>query len=487
MQEEPTRSTNDPGENLVETTPTRPGRGWQWWPGLCLALSVLYVALPYGRLAGTLYVVAAVVAAVGVAAATYHQSHFRPTAWMLVAGALALAAIGHVIWYWLDLHELEPFPSFADVFYLAVYPLLMGALWILGHDSARDDGALDDALIVGTSAAVIGWVLVIQPYMEDPSLSLSQLLVLGAYPVLDLILLPLVLRLVFLQKTRILSHIYLLLGMLAYLTADLLYAHGNLVGWYAPGGFTDGLWLMAYALSVAAAWHPSATLEPVVHTSNVELSRRSLLVPGVAAILVPTILLLTAGQDPDLVQVGAIATIVSLLLLIHRMDGLLKETYRQSEALERLARLDPLTGAANRRQLNDDLAREMARAERTGAPLGLALLDLDHFKQFNDTHGHSAGDALLQELVAAWQKDMRPSDVLARFGGEEFVVVLPETDMRAGSQVGERLRRNVPQDQTCSVGLAVFQPRESADSFIHRADEALYAAKEAGRNRIVCA
>lgn len=136
MLEEATRSTNDPGENLVETTPTRPGRGWQWWPGLCLALSVLYVALPYGRLAGTLYVVAAIVAAAGVAAASYRQSHFRPTAWMLVAGALALAAKGHAIWYWLDLHELEPFPSFADIFYLAVYPLLMGALWILGHDTA---------------------------------------------------------------------------------------------------------------------------------------------------------------------------------------------------------------------------------------------------------------------------------------------------------------------------------------------------------------
>lgn len=87
---------------------------------------------------------------------SHRQSHFRPTAWMLVAGALALAAIGHGIWYALDLRGLEPFPSSADIFYLAVYPLLMGALWLLGHDSARDDGALDDALIVGTSAAVIG-------------------------------------------------------------------------------------------------------------------------------------------------------------------------------------------------------------------------------------------------------------------------------------------------------------------------------------------
>ncbi|MFC4352509.1 GGDEF domain-containing protein [Fodinicurvata halophila] len=453
-----------------------------------MALAVLYVALPYGRLAAIIYPVATVVAAAGIAAAAYRRQRlFRPVAWMLVAGALVLAAIGHGIWYWLELSGLEPFPSSADIFYLAVYPLFMAALWVLRCRSDRDDGALSDALIVGTSAAVIGWALLIAPYMNDPNLSLSQLLVSTAYPVADLILLPLVLRLVFLQQTRILAHLFLLLGMLAYLTADLLYAHGNLVGWYAPGGLTDGLWLVAYALFAAAAWHPSAALEPFVHASNVELSRRRLLVLGVTSVLVPAMILLTAERDTEIVQVGAIATIVLLLLVMHRMDGLLKETHRQSDALERLTRLDPLTGAANRRQLSKDLAREMARAERTGAPLGLAFLDLDHFKQFNDTHGHWAGDALLQDLVTAWREGMRPSDVLARFGGEEFVVVLPDTGMEAGSQAIERLRRRLPQNQTCSAGLAVFRSGESADSLIHRADQALYAAKDTGRDRLVCA
>lgn len=486
--EETVRSPNDAGETLDDSAATRPGRGWQWWPGLCLVLAVLYVALPYGRLAGIIYLLATVVAAVGIAAAAYHrQKLFRPAAWMLVASALALAAIGHGIWYWLDLNGLEPFPSSADIFYLAVYPLFMAALWLLRGRSDRDDGALSDALIVGTSAAVIGWALLIAPYMNDPSLSLSQLLVSAAYPVADLILLPLVLRLVFLQQTRIVAHLFLLLGMLAYLTADLLYAHGNLVGWYAPGGLTDGFWLLAYALFAAAAWHPSAALEPFVHASNVELSRRRLLVLGVASVLVPAMILLTAERDTEIVQVGAIATIVLLLLVMHRMDGLLKETHRQSDALEKLARLDPLTGAANRRQLSKDLAREMARAERTGAPLGLAFLDLDHFKQYNDTYGHSAGDALLQDLVTAWRAGMRPSDILARFGGEEFVVVLPDTGRQAGCQAIERLRRSLPQNQTCSAGLAAFRPGESVDALIHRADQALYAAKDAGRNRLVCA
>ncbi len=487
MREEAARSRNDAGESLDDSAATRPERGWQWWPGLCLALAVLYVALPYGRLAGIIYVVATVVAAAGIAVAAYYRQRlFRPAAWLLVAGALAMAAIGHGIWYWLDLRGLEPFPSSADIFYLAVYPLFIAALWVLRCRNNRDDGALSDALIVCTSAAVIGWALLITPYMNDPGLNLSQLLVSAAYPVADLILLPLVLHLVFLQQTRILAHLFLLLGMLAYLTADLLYAHGNLVGWYAPGGFTDGLWLVAYALFTAAAWHPSAALEPLAHTSNVELSRRRLFVLGVASVLVPAMVLLTAERDPEIVRVGAIASIVLFMLVMHRMDGLLKETHRQSEALERLTRLDPLTGAANRRQLSNDLAREMARAERTGAPLSLAFLDLDHFKDFNDTYGHSAGDALLQDLVTAWREELRPSDVLARFGGEEFVLVLPDTDMKAGSQVTERLRQSMPRDRTCSAGLAVFQPGESADALIHRADQALYAAKDAGRDRLVC-
>ncbi|WP_211250280.1 GGDEF domain-containing protein [Fodinicurvata fenggangensis] len=486
--EEAVRSPNCAGENLCDAAATCPLRSWQWWPGLCLALALLYVALPYGQLAGIIYPVATVIAAAGIAAAAYHRQRlFRPAAWMLVAAALALAAIGHGIWYWLDLRGLEPFPSSADMFYLAVYPLFMAALWVLRCQSDRDDGALSDALIVGTSAAVIAWALLIAPYINDPNLSLSQLLVSAAYPVADLVLLPLVLRLVFLQQTRILAHLFLLLGMLAYLTADLLYAHGNLVGWYTPGGFTDGLWLVAYALFAAAAWHPSAALEPFVHASNAELSRRRLFVLGVASVLVPAIILLTAERDTEIVRVGAIATIVLLLLVMHRMDGLLKETHRQSEALERLSRLDPLTGAANRRQLSNDLAREMARAERTGAPLGLAFLDLDHFKEFNDTYSHSAGDALLQDLVTAWRERMRPNDVLSRFGGEEFVVVLPDADMEGASQVVERLRQSVPQNRTCSAGLAVFQPGESADALIHRADQALYAAKDAGRNRLVCA
>ncbi|MFW6346326.1 MAG: diguanylate cyclase [Halomonas sp.] len=463
------------------------GSGWLLPFGVQVVLAFLYVLLPYGRLASALYILATALAAGSIfIAVRFRRQLFSPIAWGLIAGALALAATGHGIWYWLDLQGLEPFPSLADLFYLAVYPLFGIALWQVGRHG-RDDEALGDALIVGISAAVLAWALLIAPYSYDPELSLVQLLVSAGYPVADLILLPLILRLVFLQRTRIRAHLLLLMGMLAYLLADILYAQGNSLGWYAPGGFVDSLWLLAYALFTAAAWHPSAKIKPRSHTCDAELSMRRLYVLGTASVLVPMVMLFASGSERETVRVAAIGSILLFLLVIWRMAGLLKRTHDQARILETLASTDPLTGAANRRYLEHQITREMARAKRNDASLGLAFLDLDYFKRYNDTHGHSAGDVFLQQMVAGWQETLRDQDVLARFGGEEFVVLLPDTDATQCQVVLERLRKRVPFGQTCSAGLALFRPGETADALIKRADDALYAAKRSGRNRVVLA
>ncbi len=467
---------------------TSPGRSWQLLFGIALLLPAVYVVVPYGAFASTLYVAASLFATLAISLAVRARRQlFAPASWWLLAGGLGLCTIGHGIWYWLDLQGLEPFPSLADVFYLVAYPLFAVSLWLLGNQNDSEDGALSDALIVGISAAVLSWALLIAPYVYDPTLTLGQLLVSAAYPVADLILLPLVLRLVFLHRTRITAHLLLLIGWSAYLAADILYAHGNSSGWYAPGGLTDGLWLVAYALFVAAAWHPSAAMEPDSHASSAELSGRRLLVLGAAAVLVPMVILFTAGTDYEIVRVAAIASILLFLLVMHRMAGLLRETHRQAAELESLSRTDPLTGAANRRHFDHELAREISRAERTQTALSLAFLDLDHFKRFNDTYGHSAGDALLEELVSAWRGALRPADVVARIGGEEFVVIFPDTTCDQCLGALERLRGLVPYGQTCSAGLATYRPGETADAFVDRADKALYTAKHNGRNRVVLA
>jgi len=154
---------------------------------------------------------------------------------------------------------------------------------------------------------------------------------------------------------------------------------------------------------------------------------------------------------------------------------------------EKLARSDALTGLPNRRALDDQLPREMARALRAGAELSLAIIDIDHFKAYNDTYGHLAGDAVLRDCAAAWDESLRGEDTILRFGGEEFLVVLPDCGPGDGAEVIERLRAATPGGQTCSAGLAVWRPGESVDDLVARADQALYKAKEAGRDRLVSA
>lgn len=156
-------------------------------------------------------------------------------------------------------------------------------------------------------------------------------------------------------------------------------------------------------------------------------------------------------------------------------------------AVTELARTDALTGCLNRRGLEEVVAREVARARRRATPVTVALLDLDHFKRFNDTRGHDAGDRLLHDAPTAWQATLRETDVMARWGGEEFVVLLPETEPGAAVAILDRLRAATPAGQTCSIGVAAVDVDEPLEAAVRRADEALYRAKDAGRDRVVLA
>jgi diguanylate cyclase (GGDEF)-like protein len=151
--------------------------------------------------------------------------------------------------------------------------------------------------------------------------------------------------------------------------------------------------------------------------------------------------------------------------------------------LENLARTDSLTGLANRRALEESLVGELARAERSGQPLSVVMLDIDHFKSYNDQHGHQAGDGLLRDLAKAWGRELRPSDLLARFGGEEFLAVLPATDRSAARKVADRMRQATPTATTSSAGVATWETHETMVDLVARADAALYQAKRLGRDR----
>jgi len=155
-------------------------------------------------------------------------------------------------------------------------------------------------------------------------------------------------------------------------------------------------------------------------------------------------------------------------------------TTRRVEVSESRARTDPLTGIANRRWLDQELARELAFARRHGAPLCAAIIDLDDLKRFNDERGHLAGDDLLVSAVEAWQGAIRPSDFLARVGGDEFMLLMPDCPAESGMAVLARVREATPEESSCSAGLAVWDELESALELFERADAALYAAKRDG-------
>jgi diguanylate cyclase (GGDEF)-like protein/PAS domain S-box-containing protein len=149
-----------------------------------------------------------------------------------------------------------------------------------------------------------------------------------------------------------------------------------------------------------------------------------------------------------------------------------------------MARRDALTGLPNRRALEELLPREMATARRSRSPLCVAIVDIDHFKAYNDTRGHLAGDEVLREAAIAWDSELRGGDAIIRFGGEEFLVLLPDTSLELAALVVERLRLATPREQTCSAGLARWDFAESADDLLGRADKALYLAKASGRDQL---
>ncbi|OAZ13571.1 diguanylate cyclase [Thalassospira indica] len=170
---------------------------------------------------------------------------------------------------------------------------------------------------------------------------------------------------------------------------------------------------------------------------------------------------------------------------------------RRLERAFRTARsdVDPLTGTYNRQTMMGDLNAERERAIRTGVPTAIALIDLDHFKSVNDTYGHQAGDLVLQSVAGILQSHVRPFDKVYRYGGEEFLVCLPNADMKQCARVLERLRRVIEASPvtisddvilpvTASIGAAPMTKNRSTEQIIEKADKALYAAKEGGRNRV---
>ncbi len=205
-------------------------------------------------------------------------------------------------------------------------------------------------------------------------------------------------------------------------------------------------------------------------------------------------------QDTRVIQASALRSHEELLITKKQADeaeGRIRELEQELMQVSELVREDQLTGALNRRGLDEVADVELKRADRNKTPLSFALIDIDNFKKLNDTLGHQAGDRALTHLTKVIKETLRPTDAVGRYGGEEFVIILPDTSLEAAVETIQRLQRDLTKKfflhnnekilVTFSAGVALRGESEDQEDLLGRADKAMYQAKQAGKNRVVAA
>jgi len=416
-------------------------------------------------------------------------------AWYLFAAGVFLNSSGIGVEAFLTRggRTVDP-PSVVDAFYLGLYPAVVAGLimLIVRRTPRREWASLLDAMTISTGLGLLVWVFIVRPSFGDPSFSPLGQVVVVAYPIADIVVLAMIVRLLVGAGRRGTSYWVLAATVTMFLAGDIGWAAINQLG-LEPGPHASTLlamlFLSGYSMFGVAALHPS--VHDVVERGPTRQSRLSpamLTVLTTVSLIAPCLLIVEVvrHQVDDGIAI-AVGSMSLFLLVITRMAGLFHEVEGQTEQLKELTEVDELTGLPNRRAWAFELPRAIERARRSRMPLSVAMLDLDHFKAFNDDNGHPAGDRLLKAASAAWLEQVREIDLLVRYGGEEFILLLADTQRGPAIDVLARMRAATPQGQTFSAGLAVWDGTETSDELIERADRALYRAKWDGRNRTVVA
>lgn len=430
-----------------------------------------------------------------------------PSAWYLMAAGQASWVIADLLFSWEEaLFGLTGFPTIADLFYLLGYPVFAVSLSLLVRDRARsrrEMGPLLDSATVTAGLTLLSWILLARPTIESMDSSIGAAIVAAAYPAMDILLVGGLIRLVSSPGGRSQAFRYLLVALLLLVTADTLSVAFDL---YASNEFAavDYLWMFSYVTWGAAALHPSMTTlsDPV---SNPQLHFRGvrLLAVILATMIAPSILAVheITGVPVDNWAV-IVGSVVMFLLVVIRMNLAIEQIAAAHEALEVLqdelsvqATHDPLTGLANRVQSMRLLAGALGRARRKGSTVGLLFIDLDGFKEVNDTHGHRSGDEVLRQAARRMEQVTRDGDFLGRLGGDEFVIGIEDAeDETSAVTLANRLVAvmarpiQVTEDLSvqigASVGVALGRGGETdVETLLHEADLAVYQAKAAGRGR----
>jgi diguanylate cyclase (GGDEF)-like protein len=475
---------------------TRPAHRYYVCAGLIAIVGYFLLPLagvpPVFRVAW--YFVISASAAVAVAAGIRrHRPRVRAPWWCLVVGQALYAAADVVFYLCRQVLGIDAFPYYDDVLYLASYPLL--AIGLLLFVRARTPGwdvaSLIDSLIIAVVAGLLLWTYLVRDVAVQPGEGILARCTSVAYPAMDLLLLTVGVRLALGAASRVAVYGFLYIALVLMLGADISYGLLELTGGYVPGGVLEGIWLLVAVSLGAAGLHPSMRVLTQRRPSGAvpDTSAVRLVLLAMASTCAPALLLVEhlRGVEPDVVP-AALACMALFPLTLARMATMVA-------AQRRMATTDPLTTLRTRRYLDERLAREVARARRSGRPLGLLMIDVDHFKRINDTYGHGAGDLALAQVGEVLRHCLRPGDLVARYGGEEFAALLSDVDPHGIVELAERVRlavatapitvvEGMPLLVTVSVGAACI-PEHALDGgdLVRAADRALYAAKHEGRNR----
>ncbi|MEA2147916.1 MAG: hypothetical protein QOG59_3503, partial [Solirubrobacteraceae bacterium] len=429
-----------------------------------------------------------ILVAVLVALRAIKVEHKR-VSWAIFAVGLSLYGLGNVLWsLWVEHLSAPPIPSICDVLWLSFYPLSYAG--IVGFASSKGQrkppaGVWLDGLVAGAGLASIGAAAIFHQVLASTTGSTAAVATELAYPIGDLLLAALVVGAMTLRGWR-LTRVWLLLGssFLTLAVADCLYAVQVAAGSSAPSPMINLLYVAAVAVLAAAAWQGGE-------------ERTGPRVGGLSVLLIPAGFTITAlglllyDHVHRLNPLAFGLAVVTLAAAMVRMVFAFRDIQGLAEA-RREASTDPLTSLPNRRLLMSRIEAAIATTAANGGRLAVMMLDLDNFKQLNDTLGHGAGDALLRQIGPRLRLALRDSDTVARLGGDEFAVLLTPAPPEDGIvRVAEKIRRALSEPfevqglalrLTGSVGIAAYPDHAAdVDDLLRRADIAMYQAKVSRR------
>lgn len=406
--------------------------------------------------------------------------------WMFFALGISVYGLGNVLWaVWIEHLKSPPIPSICDGMWLSLYPTCYAGIAGLARVRERRVPARMwlDGLVAGLGIAAIGAAIVVRPVLASVSGDTAAVVTEMAYPLCDLLLVALVVGVLALRGWRI-DRLWGMLGIgfIALAVADCMYALQVAGGASAPSALTNMTYDIGVMLLALAAWQPPAA--PATDT-----------VPSGAVLAIPATF--TFGALGLLIydhfsRLDPIALALAMLTLLFAFARIAL-TFRDVRALaetRRQALTDDLTSMPNRRHFLARIHDGIRACELTGASMALLIVDLDHFKELNDTLGHDAGDQVLCQVGERLRTVLRATDIAARLGGDEFGVLLSDLcDEASAERVAEKILQAIGQPfpikgvglrMTASIGVAIFpQHADDNEQLMQHADVAMYEAKAA--------